>query len=98
ASREQEDSFIMFGGGVGFTHPFSKRLSLFGGLSYQNKTNVHEDDFSTYSYDINLGLADRFDRDTFTLAGQFNSFWVDNQALYSDAYRNASGVTGQWQH
>jgi len=98
ASREQEDSFIMFGGGVGFTHPFSKRLSLFGGLSYQNKTNVHEDDFSTYSYDINLGLAYRFDRDTFTLAGQFNSFWVDNQALYSDAYRNASGVTGQWQH
>lgn len=98
SSVKQDDAFIMFGGGVGFTHPFSKRLSLFGGLAYQNKTNNNESDFSTYYYDVNLGLAYRFDRDTYTLAGQFNSFWVDNPALYPDAYRNASGVTGQWQH
>ncbi len=65
----------MFGGGVNFTHPFSKRLSLFGGLAYQNKTNNDESDFSTYYYDFNLGLSYRFDRDTYTLAGQFNSFW-----------------------
>jgi tetratricopeptide (TPR) repeat protein len=98
ASTEQEDAFISFGGGVSFQHPFSKRLSLFGGLAYQNKTNNDESDFSTYYYDANLGLSYRFDRDTYTLAGQFNSFWVDDQALYHDAYRNASGVTGQWQH
>ena len=98
AATKQDDAFIMFGGGVSFTHPFSKRLSLFGGLTYQNKTNNSESDFSSYYYDVNLGLSYRFDRDTYTLAGQFNSFWVDNPSLYPDAYRNASGVTGQWQH
>jgi tetratricopeptide (TPR) repeat protein len=98
ASTKQDDAFILFGGGVGFTHPFSKRLSVFGDIAYQSKTNNNETDFSTYYYDVNFGLSYRFDRDTFTLAGQFNSFWVDDQTLYHDAYRNASGVTGQWQH
>ena len=98
SATKQGDEFITFGGGVGFVHPFSKRFSMFGGLAYQNKTNTSEDDFSTYSYDINLGLSYRWDRDTLTLAGQYNSFWVDNPQLYSDAYRNASGATAQWQH
>ena len=97
-SRESEDKFFSFGGGLNFQHPLSKRLALFGGLAYQNKSNFSEDDFSTYYYDANLGLSYRFDRDTFTLAGQYNSFWVDNPQLYSDAYRNASGATAQWQH
>ena len=98
SSVKQNDVFMMFGGGVGFTHPFSKRLSLFGGLAYQNRANVTEDNFSTYYYDANLGLSYRWDRDTFTLAGQFNSFWVDDTKLYHDAYRNAAGATAQWQH
>jgi tetratricopeptide (TPR) repeat protein len=98
ASTEQDDAFISVGGGVNFTHPFSKRLSLFGGLAYQNKNNVNESDFSTYYYDANLGLAYRRDRDTLTLGAQYNTFFVDNPRLYSDAYRNASGLTAQWQH
>ncbi len=97
-ATEQGDEFFSFGGGLGFQHPFSKRLALFGGLAYQNKTNSSEDDYSTYYYDANLGLSYRFDRNTFTLAGQYNSFWVDNQALYNDAYRKAAGATAQWQH
>jgi tetratricopeptide (TPR) repeat protein len=92
------DEFISFGGGVSFQHPFSKQLALFGGLAYQNKSNIHEDKFSTYYYDANLGLSYRWDRDTFMVAAQYNSFFVDDPQLYSDAYRNASGVTGQWQH
>ena len=98
AAQEQDDAFISFGGGVSFTHPFSKRLSMFGGLAYQNKNNVNESNFSTYYYDANLGIAYRRDRDTFTLGAQYNSFFVDNPQLYSEAYRNASGLTGQWQH
>ncbi len=92
------DKFISFGGGLNFVHPFSKQFSLFGGLAYQNRTNLSEDNFSTYYYDANLGLSYRWSRDTFTLAGQFNSFWVDNVRLYNDAYRNAAGATAQWQH
>jgi tetratricopeptide (TPR) repeat protein len=92
------DTFISFGGGLNIQHPISKQLALFGGLAYQNKTNLSEDKFSTYYYDANLGLSYRWNRDTFTVAAQYNSFWVDDTQLYNDAYRNASGVTGQWQH
>lgn len=98
SAQEQEDMFLTFGGGVNFTHPFSRRLSLFGGLAYQNRTNINESDFSTYYYDANLGLAYRRERDTFTIGGQFNSFFVDNSQQYSGAYRNATGLTAQWQH
>ena len=92
------DKFISFGGGLNIQSPVSKQLALFGGLAYQNRTNLNESDFSTYDYDANLGLSYRWDRDTFTLVGQFNSFWVDDTKLYSDAYRNAAGATAQWQH
>jgi len=98
SSREQADTFISFGGGVNIRAPLTKSFSLFGGVAYSNKTNIHEDDFSTYYYDANLGLSYRWDRDTYTVAAQYNSFFVDNPQVYSDAYRNASGVTGQWQH
>jgi len=98
SSVEQEDAFVSFGGGANFQHPFSKRLGLFGGVVYQNKSNHNETEFSTYYYDANLGLSYRLDRDTLTLAAQYNTFYVNNSAVYRNAYRNASGVTGQWQH
>ena len=98
AATKRDDQFISFGGGLNFQHPFSKQFALFGGLAYQNRTNTHESDFSTYYYDANLGLSYHWDRDTFTLAAQYNSFFVDDPRVYSDAYRNAAGVTGQWQH
>jgi tetratricopeptide (TPR) repeat protein len=91
------DKFISYGGGLNIQSPVSKQLALFGGLAYQNRTNLNESNFSTYYYDANLGLSYRWDRDTFTLVGQFNSFWVDDTKLYSDAYRNAAGATAQWQ-
>lgn len=97
-STKQDDSFLSFGGGVNFTHPLSKQLSLFGGFVYQNKSNINETDFSTEYYDANLGLAYRRDRDTLTLAAQYNIYFVENPQLYPDAYRYAKGLTGQWQH
>lgn len=98
ASREQSDGYLSFGGGVGMRGPLTRRLSIFGGVAYQNKTNFHEDDFSTYAYDLNAGLSYKLDRDTFTLAAQFNDFYVDNRQLYRNAYRSAAGGTAQWKH
>lgn len=92
------DEFIGFGGGLSLQHPLSRQLALFGGLVYQNKTNLHEDQFSTASFDANLGLSYRWTRDTLMVAAQYNSFFVDDPQVYSDAYRNASGITAQWQH
>lgn len=98
SGTEQSDGYITFGGGVGIRAPISTRLSAFGGIAFSNKSNFHEDDFSTYSWDLNAGLSYKRDRDTVTLATQVNAFFVDNPALYSNAYREALGGTLQWQH
>ncbi|MEO8006667.1 MAG: surface lipoprotein assembly modifier [Betaproteobacteria bacterium] len=98
ASVKQGDSFVGFGGGVSFTHPFTKQLTLFGGLTYQNKTNFNKDDFSTYYYDLNLGLGYRVNKESFSVSAQLNSFFIDNPQLYSNSYRDAVGAIAQWQH
>lgn len=98
SSQEQADGYLSFGGGVGIRAPLTKRLSAFGGVGYQNKSNIDENDFSTYSYDLNAGLSYKLDRDTLTIAAQVNHFYVDNPQLYRKAYREAGGGTVQWQH
>jgi tetratricopeptide (TPR) repeat protein len=95
---EQSDGYLTFGGGVGIRAPVSPRFSVFGGVAYTNKSNLNEHDFSTYSWDLNGGVGYKKDRDTVTLAAQVNAFFVDNPALYSNAYREALGATLQWQH
>lgn len=98
SSQEQADGYLSFGGGVGIRAPLTKRLSAFGGVGYQNKSNIDENDFSTYSYDLNAGFSYKLDRDTFTIAAQLNHFFVDNPQVYRNAYREAGGGTIQWQH
>ncbi len=98
SSVEQADSYLAFGGGVNLRGPVSRRLSLFGGVAYSNKSNINEDDFSTYSYDLNFGLSYKRDRSTVTLATQLGAFFVDDAALYSEAYREVVGATLQWQY
>jgi tetratricopeptide (TPR) repeat protein len=98
SSAKQGDGFLTFGGGVGITHPITKQLTIFGGLAYQNKTNFNKDDFSTYAYDLNLGLGYVVDSETFSLTAQLNSFFVDNPQLYANSFRDAVGAMAQWQH
>lgn len=95
---EQEDGYLTFGGGVGIRGPISRKLSVFGGLAYSNKTNLNEDDFSTSSWDLSGGLSYRSGRNTLTLATQLNAFYVHDSVLYSKAYREAVGATLQWQY
>lgn len=97
SSLEQSDGYVTFGGGVGIRGPISRSLSVFGGVAYSNKSNINEDDFSTYSWDLNAGLSYKRDRNTVTLATQLNAFFVDDP-IYRNAYREAVGATLQWQH
>jgi len=98
SSQEQADSYLTFGGGVGLRGPVSPGLSAFGNVAYSNKSNIDEDDFSTSSWDLNLGLGYKRGRNSVTLAAQLNAFYVHDAALYSKAYREAVGATLQWQH
>lgn len=97
SSQEQDDGFAHVGAGVSVQHPYTKRLSLFGGLDYQRRINFDQHAFSNYTYDVNLGLSYRRDRDRYTFTVQYNQFWV-NDPTYHDAYREISGATLQWQH
>lgn len=98
ASQEQDDWFFSFGGGVNLRVPISPRWSAFGGAVFQSRNNFHEDDFSTYYYDLNAGVSYKHMRNTLSLAAQINHFYVDNPQLYRNAYREALGGTLQWQH
>lgn len=98
SSQEQEDGYLAFGGGVAIRAPVSRTLSALGGVSYTNKTNINEDDFSTYSWDAHTGLSYKRDRDTVTIAAQLSAFFVDDPQRYRNAYREAVGGTLQWQH
>lgn len=98
ASQEQDDWFMSFGGGVNLRVPINPRWAAFGGVAFQRKNNFDERDFSTYYYDVNGGISYKHARNTITLAGQANHFYVDNPQLYRKAYREALGGTLQWQH
>ncbi|MFN0039125.1 MAG: surface lipoprotein assembly modifier [Burkholderiales bacterium] len=96
-SREQDDGFAHVGAGVSVQHPFTERLFLFGGLDYQRRINFDQHTFSHSSYDANLGLSYRRDRDRYTFTLLHSQFWV-NDPTYHDAYREIAGATLQWQH
>jgi len=97
SSLEQGDNYLTFAAGVAVRAPIWRHFSGFGSVAYNNKSNLDKDNFSTYSYDANLGVSYKRGRDTLALASQFNAFYVDDP-LYSGAYRNVVGATVQWQH
>ena len=92
-SVKLEDNFGSAGAGVSVRHPLSAELALFGGLNLNKKMNRTEDQFDTGYWDGNAGIALTRQKDVFTAALQANNYYVDN-----DRFRDAYGVTGQWQH
>lgn len=97
ASIEKHDGFFSVGAGTNISNPLGRNLSLIGGLSAYKRNNFVQDGFDTGFLDGYLGLAKKFERDTWTVVGQGNMFFVDN-AAYSNEYRDAVGGTVQWAH
>lgn len=93
ASVKQEDNFGSVGAGVSVRHPLSTELALFGGLNLNKKMNDTQDQFDTGYWDANAGIALTRQKNVFTAAFQANNFYVDN-----NRFRDAYGMTGQWQH
>jgi len=92
AARKQSDNFTQFGGGISFTHPFSAKWSMFGGVKGYEHSNWNNGQFDTTSVDANLGVSLKNDRDLFSVSVQNNDF-----NLNSEDYRRAYGLSGQWQ-
>jgi outer membrane protein len=96
-STKRSDSYLSLGGRLNFSAPLKNALSLFGGVGFFRKSNRDETDFSTYYYDVDLGLSYKRDRETFTIAASSNEYFIESPA-YSTSYRNSYGITGNWQH
>jgi tetratricopeptide (TPR) repeat protein len=96
-STEKHDNFFSFAAGMNISNPLGRDWALIGGLSAYKRNNLLRDQFDTGYLDGYLGLAKKFERDTLTLVGQGNMFFVDN-STYSSEYRDAVGGTLQWAH
>lgn len=94
---QQHSGFLSTAAGINISNPLSKGLTLIGGLSALQRNNFIADNFDIGYLDGYIGLAQKYERDTFTLVGQGNAFFVD-QPQYSSAFRNALGGTVQWTH
>jgi len=92
-TAEDSDNFMALGGGASFHYPFSRSLSLFGGVSGTQRHNWSEDVFDTSNIDFNLGLAHKLGPNTVSVALQDGTFRLDGER-----YRHSYGVAGQWQH
>lgn len=95
AAAKLSSTFLTMGGGANFQHPFTKNLTLFGGISGTDRTNWREEAslFDTGSLDFNLGLRYEKAANTITVGWQDSNFYLD-----SNKYRHAYGLTAQWQH
>ncbi|MBI2312531.1 MAG: DUF560 domain-containing protein [Betaproteobacteria bacterium] len=92
-SIELDDTYAAVGGGVSVRHPLSREVALFGGINLNKRVNDTEDRFDTGFWDVNAGVSVTREKNVFTAAFQGSNFYVDN-----NRFRDAYGVTGQWQH
>lgn len=92
-SVKLQDDFGAVGAGISVRHPLTKELAAFGGLNLNKKMNETEDLYDTGYWDGNAGIALTRQKNVYTAALQANNYYVDN-----NRFRDAYGVTGQWQH
>jgi hypothetical protein len=97
ASQQKDDGFFSYSAGMNINGPLGKGWSVIGGVSAYQRNNFNQQDFNTAYLDGYLGIAKRYARDTFTLVGQGNIFFVDDPQ-FSQEFRDALGGTFQWTH
>lgn len=90
---KRSDSFTSVAMGANLRKPLDKEWALIAGLSGNKRVNENVDIFDTGGVDAHVGLVRTYGKNVFSLAAQYNQFWVDN-----DRYREALGFTAQWQH
>jgi tetratricopeptide (TPR) repeat protein len=92
-SKAQSDGFASIGGGVSFRTPLNKEWAVLGNASGSQRINFSVDDLDQFNTDFNLGLVNNQGKNVYSLTAQAGTLRVD-----SDRFRDAYGITGQWQH
>ncbi len=87
----KSDNFANLAAGISFRHPFTKQLSVFGGVGGTNHLNGSETAFNNSALDFNAGLQYVQDKNNLTFALQDNHFDLD-----TEGFRHAYGGSAQW--
>lgn len=91
-SRSNDDGFATIGGGFNLRTPIGNGYTLLLGASATQRNNFRYQQFDTQTGDANVGVTRTADQDVYTLMAQTGVVSVDGIR-----YRNATGLTGQWQ-
>ena len=88
----QAGSYGSLGGGVSGRVVLEPRWSLIGAVAGTARHYTGgNDQFDTFTVDGNAGLSYRFERNEYTVVGQFGSYDIDH-----DRVRNLYGLVGEW--
>lgn len=90
---KRHDAFSSLGAGVSLRTPLRPDLAFLANLSGSRLENSQQDRFDTATLDLNAGLSYTAGRNVYGIALQTNRFRLDGSS-----FRNATGLTGQWQH
>jgi hypothetical protein len=92
SARSQDDGFAEASGRMSVTHGLSIDQRLIADITASYRGNFDNEQFNQAIIGLNLGFAQTTpDHGTFTLSGQAQSYWVDD-----DVYRYTFGGLGQW--
>lgn len=91
-SRSNDDGFATIGGGFNLRTPIGNGYTLLLGAAATQRNNFRYQQFDMQSGDANVGVTRTADQDVYTLMAQTGVVSVDGIR-----YRNATGLTGQWQ-
>lgn len=87
------DSYASLGAGLRYRNPLSEGLALVAGVSAAERSNFEDHEYDTTNFEGHAGLVKTSGKNVFSVTLQANGMSIDK-----DRYRNAAGVTGQWQH
>lgn len=90
---EQHDAFGTMAAGFNLRHAVSEQWAVIGGGNLNHRVNESWDIFDTTSWDGSLGANLTQGDNNYSAVLQLQSANIDN-----NRYRNAQGVTAQWQN
>jgi tetratricopeptide (TPR) repeat protein len=92
AGVANSDTFGSIATGFSLRNELKSGLALVGGANISKRNNATQLEFNTGNADANVGISLGSGKDSYLVVLQFQSFALDNVR-----YRDAIGMTGQWQ-
>ena len=88
----KSDTFGSLATGFNVRNELSEKWAFVGGANINKRNNLTQQTFNTANGDANMGLNLSRGNDNYLAVLQYQSFVLDNTS-----YRDAAGITGQWQ-